>query len=130
MRFALVLGGCQGKSGDVTPPPIICQEIDFQSALTSIADGDVFLQKGAVSCSIVNVAVMVNNLSGIWTVGFDLVYPSSAIQYDGYTLGPLLLQGSPANPPVVLVNTTASGLQVTMSRLQPDPSVAASGAED
>jgi len=130
MAVALLLAGCHGKNGEEILPPIICQEIDFQSALTSIADGDVFLEKGAVSCSMVNVAVMVNNLSGIWTVGFDLVYPASAIRYDGYTLGPLLQKGPPANPPFVLVNPTSSGRQVWLSRLRGDPGVAAVGAEE
>jgi len=105
-------------------------ELDFQAALTTIADGDVFLAKDAASCSTVDVAVMVNNLTGIWTVGFDIAYPASVIRYDSYTLGPLLQKGSPANPPVVFVNQTHSGLQVTMSRLHPDPVVDAVGAEE
>jgi hypothetical protein len=124
----LLLAGCHGN--DSTPTPIPCMELDFQEAISAIAAGDVFLARGAASCSTVDVAVMVNNLTGIWTVGFDLVYPSSAIRYDSYTLGPLLQKGNPANPPVVFMNPTASGLQVTMSRLQPDPGVDAVGAEE
>lgn len=124
----LLLAGCHGNRS--SPTPIPCTDLDFQGAITAIAGGDVFLARDAATCSRLDVAVMVNNLTGIWTVGFDLVYPTSAITYDSYTLGPLLEKGAPANPPVVFVNQTASGLQVTMSRLQPDPSVDAVGAEE
>ena len=124
----LLLAGCHGNES--SPTPIPCTDLDFQGAITAMANGDVFLAKDAATCSRLDVAVMVNNLTGIWTVGFDLVYPASEIRYDSYTLGPLLQKGAPANPPVVFVNQTTSGLQVTMSRLQPDPNVDAVGAEE
>jgi hypothetical protein len=123
----LSLGGCGGGE-DANPPG--CLELDFLQAITTIVDGDVFLWEGLASCSTVDVAVMVRSLTGIWTVGFDLTYPSSLIQYESYTLGPLLLKDSPVNPPVVLVNQIASGVQVTISRLTPDSSVDAVGAEE
>jgi len=40
--------------------------------------------------------------------------PASAITYDSYSLGPAAPKGCPAQSPVVFVNQTASGLQVTM----------------
>jgi len=69
---------------------------------------------------------MVNNLTGIWTVGFDLVYPASAITYDSYSLGPLL-KGVPPPSPGRVRQSDRLGAAVTMSRLQPDPSVTRSG---
>lgn len=124
----LLTGGCGGGGREDPPPP--CLGLDFQNAMTTGAAGDVFLERAAASCSTVQVSVTVADLTGIWTVGFDLTFPSSLIRYDGNAPGPLLLKGNPVNPPVVLVNETATGLQVTMSRLQPDPSVDAVGREE
>jgi hypothetical protein len=107
----------------------VCQQLDFQGAITTVTGGDVFLQSGVATCSTVDASVMVNDLTGIWTVGFDLGFPASLLEYEGYTLGPLLLQGNPVNAPVVLVNQTSTGLQVMVSRLQPDPGVDAIGAK-
>ncbi|MBI4168789.1 MAG: hypothetical protein HY510_02485 [Acidobacteria bacterium] len=123
----LLAGACRGDDRRRPPP---CLELDFRNAMFTAAAGDVFLERAAASCSTVEVSVMVADLTGIWTVGFDLEFPSTLIRYDGYVMGPLLLKGAPLNPPVVLVNETGSRLQVTLSRLQPDPSVDAVGREE
>lgn len=121
---ALGLAGCGG--GDSSPTP--CTTASFTPAIATIAAGDVFLGELINTCDTVEVAVIVNDLSGIWTVGFDLTFPASVLAYDSRTAGPLLLQGSPANTPVFLVNTSAPGvIQVTASRLGADPSVSAVG---
>jgi len=121
---ALSLAGCGG--GDDSPTP--CTTASFTPAIATIAAGDVFLGELINTCDTVEVAVIVNDLSGIWTVGFDLTFPAAILAYDSRTAGPLLLQGSPAYPPVFLVNSSTPGvIQVTASRLLPDPSVSAVG---
>lgn len=100
----------------------------FTPAIATVAAGDVFLGELINTCDTVEVAVIVSDLSGIWTVGFDLTFPASVLTYDSRTAGPLLLQGSPAITPVFLVNNSAPGvIQVTATRFGGDPSVAAVG---
>jgi len=130
LAVLLVLLGCNSRHKDSlpAPPPVVCQDLEFQGALATPADGDVFLHEESASCTTVDVGVMVNSLTGIWTVGFDLVFPPAVVRFDGATVGPLLQQGSPTNPPALIVNSTSSEIQVSVSRLHPDPSVAAVGA--
>lgn len=123
----LLVAGCKGgssSSNDVLP----CTNISFTPALTSPASGDVYLQ-AIGACDHIDVLVQVNNLSGIWTVGFDLTYPASALSYQGtYFEGPVLKQGSPATPPFFyVISPSAGSLQVTITRWPPDPSVTVSG---
>ena len=129
---SLVLGisliGCGGDDeSDFSP---ICTEVEFSKALISISPGDVFLRQSLLgNCSTVDIEVAVSDLSGIWTVSFDLVYPSALVDYESITLGPLLQKGSPMNPPLVIVNQGIGNVQVTITRLLPDPSVTAVGEE-
>jgi hypothetical protein len=121
-------GGGAAKEEDNGPACVT--ELSFASAITSISAGDVYLQETVNSCSTVDVSVLVANLSGIWTVGFDLAYPASKVQYQSFTQGPLLKKGSPTNQPLFFVNNSSPGiLQVTMTRFPPDASVSAVGAE-
>lgn len=123
----LLAAGCKGggsSGNDVIP----CTNLSFTPALLSPANGDVYLQGITSNCNSVDVSVSIANLSGIFTVSFDLAYPPALVSYQSYIEGPVILQGSPANTPVFVVNSASSGsLQVTMSRLLPDDGVAVTG---
>ncbi len=124
-------GACAGGGGsEEDSGPACVTELSFASAISPVSDGDVYLQESANTCTTVDVSVLVANLSGIWTVGFDLTYPSAQVRYVSFTQGPLLKKGSPANQPFFFVSNPSDGtLQVTMTRFPPDPSVSAVGAE-
>ncbi|HUD71738.1 MAG TPA: cohesin domain-containing protein [Dongiaceae bacterium] len=123
--LALSCGGGGGGGSDALP----CTTLTFDRALSTLANGDVYLDQASGTCSTVGVGVLVNNLSRIWTVSFDLNFPSSLLTYDSFTLGPLLQKGSPASPPLVFVTQVGSTVQVTMTRLLPDPPIDAVGSE-
>ena len=126
LAISALIWSCKGGGND--NPPVPCTTITFDAADAAPAAGDVFLSATGSTCSTVNVSVVINNLSGIFTVGFDLTFPSSVLQYDSYTLGPLL-QKSSTIAPIVLVTPLSSGLQVAMTRLLTDGPVAATNNE-
>lgn len=126
--LGIALTGCGGD--DESDPSPMCTELQFSKALNSFSPGDVFLRQSPLgNCSTVDIEVAISNLSGIWTISFDLLYPSSLVDYESITLGPLLQQGSPVNAPLVIVNEGIGSVQVTITRLPPDPSVTAVGGE-
>jgi len=128
LAISALVWSCKGGGGSDNNSPTPCTDITFDAADTAPAAGDVFLSPTGSTCSTVNVSVLVNSLSGLFTVGFDLTFPSSVLQYDNYTVGPLL-QKSSTNAPLVLVTAVSGGLQVAMTRRSPDGSVAATGNE-
>ncbi len=119
--------GCNSGGGggnSVTP----CTSISFTSSITSLSAGDVYLLSRSSSCDEVDISVMVRNLSGIFTVGFEITYPSSILAYQSNTAGPLLYQGNPPTAPLFLVNSSSPGdLVVSGTLFRPDASVTASG---
>ena len=124
----LVLSGCSGGGGG--SDPVTCTNLSFARALATPAAGDVYLDHAAGTCSTIDIAVLVNGLSGIWSVSFDISYPTSLLAYQSYTLGPLLQKGAPLNTPLlVTVNTLGNDVQVLMTRFAPDPAVGAVGSE-
>lgn len=127
--LVLCLPGCGGGGGGDDSDPVVCTNLAFDRALVTPVDGDVYFEESTSTCTTVDVSVLVSNLSGIWTVGFDLTYPTTLLQYDSSTLGPLLQKGSPVNPVIHLVDPITGGLKVTMTRLAPDPAVSAVGSE-
>jgi hypothetical protein len=127
VAIALLLAACSGGGGG--SDPVTCTSLSFDRALATPSAGDVYLEQAAGTCSTVDISVIVNGLSGIWSVSFDLVYPTALVQYQSYTLGPLLLKGNPQTPPLVVVQPTSGGLQVTMTRFLGDPNVSAVGSE-
>jgi hypothetical protein len=131
LALALALTGCSGGDESIDSPTP-CTDMEFAESHQTPSSGDVFLQDVATlysTCSTIDVVVVVNDLTDIWTVGFDLTFPHTLVRYDSYTLGPLLQQGSPANPPFVQVNESAGSLQVTATRLPPDGDVNAVGQQ-
>jgi hypothetical protein len=120
---------CGGGGGGDDEAPVICPDLSFVRALVTPSSGDVYFEQSIGNCSSIEVSVLVSNLSGIFTAGFDLTFPSSLLQYDSYTLGPLLLKGNPQTAPFVLVTPMPGGLQVSMTRFGPDPPVTAVGSE-
>jgi len=122
--------GCNGGGGggnSVTP----CASISFTSSITNLSAGDVYLLSRSSSCDQVDVSVMVRNLSGIFTVGFEITYPSAILAFpatQGFTAGPLLYQGNPPIAPLFIVNNASpGGLVVSGTLFRPDGSVTASG---
>lgn len=119
--------GCKGggSSGNDAVP---CTSISFTGALGSPTSGDVFLFSSGSSCDAVDISVLVTNLSGIFTVGFEINYPSSVIAYQSFSPGPLLQQGSPPIAPQFFVTNPSPGdIVVSGTLFRPDPSVSAVG---
>ena len=123
----LIVCGCSGGGGG--SDPVTCTSLSFDRALATPSSGDVYLNQAAGTCSTIDIAVLVNNLTGIWSVSFDISYPTGLLAYQSFTVGPLLQKGAPLNAPVVVVTTSGSDVQVTMSRLGSDPPVGATGSE-
>jgi len=131
LALATIFLGCSG-GGDESIDSTPCSDMQFAGANATPVNGDVFFQEVSTiysTCSSIDVRVVVNNLNDIWTVGFDLAYPSTLVSYTGFTLGPLLQQGGPANPPFAQVNQSSGMLQVTATRLGADPPVDAVGQQ-
>ncbi|HZN02503.1 MAG TPA: hypothetical protein VFD06_02835 [Candidatus Polarisedimenticolia bacterium] len=126
---ALVLGGCGGGGGGDDDDSPTCTNLSFDRAMVTPGVGDIYMDQASSTCSTLDVVVLVSNLSGIFTVGFDLTYPTSALQYQSYSVGPLMLKGNPTQPPLVLVSPLATGIQITMTRFGSDPPVSATGSE-
>jgi hypothetical protein len=119
--------GCSKSGGrnDVTP----CTPMLFSASLASPAPGDVSLASTSSSCDVVDIEARVTDLSGIFTVGFTLSYPSTFIEYQGFTAGGLLYQGSPPTPPQFFVTNPSPGeLVVSGTLFRPDSSVSAVGS--
>jgi hypothetical protein len=129
LAFALAFLSC-GQAGDRSSG-LPCTDLAFTASLASPSAGDLSLQPGtASSCSQVDVEVAVTDVAGIFTAGFDLTYPAAQLSYSGFSAGPLLKKDSPRNPPQFFVSATSPGhIEVTMTRLSPDPPVAAAGTE-
>ena len=126
---SILFAGCSGGGGGGDSKSPTCSPISFDRAMVSPAAGDVYMDESTATCSTIDIVILINNLSGIFTVSFDLTYPTSLLDYQSYSLGPLILKGNPTNTPVVIVVPTASGISVTATRLAPDGSVTANGSE-
>jgi hypothetical protein len=128
VALLLALGlACKGKgnNGDDVIP---CTSITYAGSIGTPAAGDVSLLSLGSSCDSVDISALVTNLSGIFTIGFEVDYPSSVIAYQSFTAGPLLLQGSPTIAPLFLVHNDSPGvLMVSGTRFRPDSSVSATG---
>jgi len=119
---------CQGGDGDDDTSPLPCTAISFDAANTSPVAGDVYFSPSSSTCTTVDVSVRVNEISDVFTVGFDLMYPASVLLYQSYTLGPLLQKGT-ATAPRALLTSGSGALQVVMTRLSPDGPVVAGANE-
>ena len=127
VALLLVLGlSCKGKGSggnDVIP----CTSISYTGSIGTPAAGDVYLLSLGSSCDSVDISVLVTNLSGIFTVGFEVDYPSSVIGYQSFTAGSLLQQGSPPIAPQFFVNPSPGVIIVSGTLFRPDTSVSATG---
>jgi hypothetical protein len=129
LALVLALAGC-ASGGDEPPSGSGCSSITFTPAVTAPADGDVFLSAPLNTCTDLNLTVMIDDLSGVYTVSFDLAYPGTVLRYAACLVGPLLTKQGPQSAPVCLVTETGAGrLAVAISRLNPDPSVTAGASE-
>ena len=115
--------GLPAWAAEPTPPP--CTPLSLAPRLAAPAAGDVFLRGGTASCDSIELEVAVHGLAGVFTVAFDLGYPTDTLHYEGYAEGALLLRGPPRQAPLFLVREPIAGnLQVTMTRFAPDTAVA------
>jgi hypothetical protein len=126
---ALVLAACGGGGGGGDHDTPMCTNLTFDRAMVTPGTGDVYMDQASSTCTTLDVVILVSNLSGIYTVGFDLKYPVAALQYQSYSIGPLMLKGNPSNVPFVQVTPLSTGIQVAMTRLGSDPPVSATGSE-
>ena len=129
LALALTLTACGGDDNNNSTTP--CTDMEFAASISTPGGGDVFLQKLPTifsTCSSIEVLVVVNDLTGIWTVGFDLTYPDTLVRFEKATLAPLLEQGA-QTPPLVLVNESPGSIQVSATRFLGDPSVDAVGPQ-
>jgi hypothetical protein len=110
-------------AGQAVPP---CTPISVQPLLTAPAAGDISLRGATAACDTIEVEVAAHGVPGIFTVAFDLAYPTGTLRYEGYAQGTLLMRGPPRQSPLFLVREPSPGtLQVSMTRFFPDPPVAA-----
>jgi len=126
---ALLFAACGGGGGGDSHDSPMCTNLSFDRAMVTPGAGDIYMDQASSTCSSLDVVILVSNLTGIYTVGFDLTYPTNALQYQSYAVGPLMLKGNPTNPPVVIVSPTANGVQIGISRFGADPPVTATGSE-
>lgn len=129
LALALALVACSGGD-ESSSPPTPCTNIDFAASNQSPSSGDVFIQSLPSiysTCTTIDIQVIVNDLTDIWTVGFDLTFPDSLVRYESYTLGPLLQQGNFVN--TALVRESSGTLEFTATQLRGDPAVDAVGSQ-
>jgi hypothetical protein len=120
--------GAPARAADPAAPP--CTPLSAAPRLSAPAAGDVFLRAGAASCDTIELEVAVHGLAGIFTVGFDLAYPTGTLRYEGYAEGTLLVRGPPRQAPLFLVREASPGtLQVTLTRFAPDAAVASEASD-
>jgi hypothetical protein len=121
--FALALLAAAPEARAACPPP------SFRSSLQEPRSGDLYLRAGRATCTSLEIEVAVQDVAGLFTVGFDLSYPADLLKFEGHTAGPLLTQNTPKTTPLVLARGAASGrLQVSITRFAPDGAAAAQGS--
>ena len=123
-----LLPACKGGGDDSGgSDPLSCM-LNTSFDAPSHATGTVTLQTYSNPCGELNLNVVFTGVSNIFTVGFDITYPSGTFSFNGFTQGPLLKQGSPATPPYFSVTETSPGrIAVFASRFSPDGSVSVTG---
>jgi hypothetical protein len=115
LLISLLSWSCKSGGGEENSA-VPCTDITFTAADTTPASGDVFMSQTGATCSSLQVSVVVNDLSNILTVGFDMTYPASLLQYTNYTVGPLM-QKNTSNPPIALVTGGSGVVKVAISRV-------------
>src|SRR5262245_64217273 len=116
LLISLPSWGCKGGGDEASAAP--CTDITFTAADTTPASGDVFMSQTGSTCTTLQVSVVVNDLSGILTVGFDMTYPAALSQYTSYTVGPLMQKNG--STPIVLVTGGSGTVKVAVSRVMQD----------
>lgn len=132
LALGVMLVACSSGGEESISSTTPCTDMDFAASISTPSGGDVFFREVSsiyTTCSNIEIQVIVNDLTDIYTVGFDLSYPDSLVSYDSVTLGPLLKQGSPTNPPIPVVHESSGALQVSATRLGADPGVDAIGQQ-
>ena len=107
-----------------------CSPLTFRNSLQEPRPGDLYLRAGRATCTSLEIEIAAQDVSGIFTVGFDLAYPADQLKFEGHAAGPLLTQNAPRTPPLVLARGAGAGrVQVSITRFAPDGSAAAEGSE-
>jgi len=129
LLMPLAAAGCSSKAeeDDDGGDPLACS-LNTSFVGRTHASGTVILQASSLSCGEIQLDVLFTGISNIFTVGFDVTYPTGMLSYDSYQTGPLLLQGSPTLTPFFSVSESSPGrIQVFATRFSPAPSVDAPG---
>ena len=125
----LLLACASSKEEDNGGDPLGCT-LNTSFVERSVQSGSVILRTESTPCAELNLDVAFNGVSDIFTVGFDLTYPTGVFTFDGYTEGPLLKQGPPATPPFFSVthDPGTGRILVFATRFSPDAAVNSSGS--
>lgn len=128
LATTMLIAACGGSADSGSGDPLSCSlNTSFSGRAT--APGTIILQMSAASCASLDLDVVFTGISGVFTVGFDITYPTAILAFNGYTQGPLLKQGSPATPPYFNVTELSPGrIAVFATRFSPDGGVDSSGA--
>jgi hypothetical protein len=122
--LALALAAAAPEARAACPLPA------FRGVLQEPRPGDLYLRAGRATCTTLEIEIAAQDVSGIFTVAFDLAYPADLLKFEGHAAGPLLTQNAPRTPPLVLARgATAGRVQVSITRFAPDGSAAAEGSE-
>jgi hypothetical protein len=111
--FAVACGGGGGGGGPTSPPPT-------NSSLTFTASGSssgsaVLLSRNGSGADTLVLDVLVQGVSGVYGVYFDLVFPDGVLAYDGATEGGFLSAGGADTS--LQVASQPGNLVVGLSRL-------------
>jgi len=128
LLLCLLAPACSGGQDDSgNDGPLACS-LNTSFEAPAHATGTVTFQTYSNPCGELNLNVTFTGISNIFTVGFDLTYPSGTFSFNGFTEGPLLKQGFPSTPPFFSVTETSPGrIAVFASRFSPDGSVSVAG---
>jgi hypothetical protein len=130
LLIPLALLACSSdKAEDDDGDPLSCS-LNTVFVGRQLENGAVVLRSESTPCGELNLEVALASVPNIFTVGFDITYPTGTFLFDSYTEGPLLKQGSPATPPLFNVtHDPATGrIQVFATRFNPDAGVSATSA--
>jgi hypothetical protein len=112
-------GGGGGGGGGTNPGPSIVYTAGTGPGANSLA----LVRGGAGSSTQLLLNLDARSVSGVYGVGFDLLYPSQALSFVGVTKGTFL----PGTTSLQVNSTTPGRLIVGLSRLGAAPGVSGSG---
>lgn len=119
VALLIACGGGGGGGGPTAPPSIV-----YSASGTAGANSVALVQGSGSSATRLVLAVRVTQVTGLFGVAFDVVYPSGALQFAGATEGTFL---SGTNTSFQFSEPTAGRLVVGLTRLGAVAGVSGSG---